>query len=65
MLAMGVMTVIMMLGTYIATFLLAPFLCAGYAAIYADNRMRHEAWDVELNRQARAGREPTAPGAPS
>src|SRR5690625_3952096 len=64
-LAMGVMTVIMMLGTYIATFLLAPFLCAGYAAIYADNRMRHEAWDVELNRQARAGREPTAPGAPS
>lgn len=64
-LAMGVMTVIMMLGTYIATFLLAPFLCSGYAAIYADNRMRHEAWDVELNRQARAGREPAAPGAPS
>lgn len=64
-LAMGVMTVIMMIGTYVATFLLAPFLCAGYAAVYADNRMRHEAWDVELNRQARAGREPVAPGASS
>ena len=64
-LAMGVMTVIMMIGTYVAAFLLAPFLCAGYAAVYADNRMRHEAWDVELNRQARAGREPVAPGASS
>lgn len=61
--AMGVMTVVMMLGTYIATFLLAPFLCAGYAAIYADNRMRHEAWDVELTRQARAGRDLDGSGA--
>ncbi|GAA1489923.1 glycerophosphodiester phosphodiesterase [Brachybacterium sacelli] len=48
-----VLTVITMLGTYLATVLLAPFLSAGFAAVYADNRMRHEAWDVELTRQAR------------
>ena len=61
-LAVAVMTVLAMLGSYIATFLLAPFLCAGYAAIYADHRMRHEAWDVELNRQARQSHDPVAPG---
>lgn len=61
-LAVAVMTVLAMLGSFIATFLLAPFLCAGYAAIYADHRMRHEAWDVELNRQARQNHDPTAPG---
>ena len=48
-----VLTVVMMLGAYIATFLLAPYLSSGTAAIYADNRMRHEAWDIELNRRAR------------
>lgn len=52
-LGIAVLTIIMMLGTYAASFLLAPFLSAGFVAIYADNRMRHEAWDVELTRQAR------------
>lgn len=66
-LAVGValMTVIMMLGSYIASFLLAPFLSAGLVAVYADNRMRHEAWDVELNRRARAAHDTAGgPGAP-
>ncbi|MFC7463867.1 glycerophosphoryl diester phosphodiesterase membrane domain-containing protein [Brachybacterium sp. GCM10030252] len=51
--AMTVLTLITMIGSYIATFLLAPFLSAGFAAVYADNRMRHEAWDVELTRRSR------------
>lgn len=62
-LAMALLTVLVMLGTYIATFLLAPFLCAGYAAVYADHRMRHEAWDVELSRQFRQSQDPAATGA--
>ena len=52
-LGMIVLTVLTMLGSYVATFLLAPFLSAGFVAIYADGRMRHEAWDVELIRRAR------------
>ena len=52
-----VLTVLSMLGAYIATFLLAPFLSAGTATIYADARMRHEAWDIELNRRARENRD--------
>ncbi|MGO1480091.1 MAG: glycerophosphoryl diester phosphodiesterase membrane domain-containing protein [Brachybacterium sp.] len=52
-LGMIVLTVITMLGSYAATFLLAPFLSAGFVAVYADNRMRHEAWDIELTRRAR------------
>lgn len=48
-----VLTVISMLGSYIAVFLLAPFLSAGIVAVYADARMRHEAWDIELTRRAR------------
>lgn len=52
-LAMVLMTILMMVGSYAATFLLAPFLSAGFVSIYADARMRHEAWDVELTRQAR------------
>ena len=52
-LGMIVLTVFSMLGSYAATFLLAPFLSAGFVALYADNRMRHEAWDVELTRRAR------------
>lgn len=52
-LGMIALTVITMVGSYAATFLLAPFLSAGFVAIYADSRMRHEAWDVELLRQAR------------
>lgn len=53
MLGIMVLTVLTMLGAYIGTFLLAPFLAAGTAAVYADTRMRHEAWDIELNRRAR------------
>ncbi|ASK64918.1 glycerophosphodiester phosphodiesterase [Brachybacterium avium] len=52
-LGMIALTVISMVGSYVATFLLAPFLSAGFVAIYADSRMRHEAWDVELLRRAR------------
>lgn len=52
-LGMIVLTVLTMLGSYVATVLLAPFLSAGFVAIYADGRMRHEAWDVELIRRAR------------
>ena len=52
-LGMAVMTVVMMVGAFLGTFLLAPFYSAGIAALYADNRMRHEAWDVELNRRSR------------
>lgn len=52
-LGMAVMTILMMLGSYAATVLLAPFLSAGFVAIYADQRMRHEAWDVELTRRSR------------
>lgn len=47
------LTIISMVGSYAATFLLAPFLSAGFVALYADVRMRHEAWDVELLRRAR------------
>lgn len=61
-LGVAILTVVAMIGSYIATFLLAPFLSAGYAAIYADNRMRHEAWDVELNRRSRAAQDPAMPG---
>src|SRR5699024_6595393 len=52
-LGMLVLTVISMAGSYAATFLLAPFLSAGLVAVYADSRMRHEAWDVELLGRAR------------
>lgn len=53
-LGMILLTIISMAGSYAASFLLAPFLSAGFVAIYADARMRHEAWDVELLGQARA-----------
>ena len=52
-LAMVLMTVITMVGSYLATVLISPFLSAGFATLYADQRMRHEAWDVELTRRAR------------
>lgn len=52
-LGMIVLSIISMAGSYAASVLLAPFLSAGFVAVYADNRMRHEAWDVELLRQAR------------
>lgn len=48
-----VLTILTMLGSYAATFVLAPFLSSGFVAVYADSRMRHEAWDVELTRRAR------------
>lgn len=54
--AVGVLTVISMLGTYVATVLIAPFLGAGTTAVYADARMRHEAWDIELTHRAQAAR---------
>ena len=47
--AMIIMMVISMLGAYLAIILTAPFLSAGITALYADARMRHEAWDVELH----------------
>lgn len=50
---MIVLTVLSLLGSYVASVMLSPFLCAGFAAVYADNRMRHEAWDIELTRRAR------------
>ncbi|MGO2585227.1 MAG: glycerophosphoryl diester phosphodiesterase membrane domain-containing protein, partial [Brachybacterium tyrofermentans] len=50
---MIVLTVLTLLGSYVAYVMLSPFLCAGFAAVYADNRMRHEAWDIELTRRAR------------
>ncbi|WP_193105301.1 glycerophosphodiester phosphodiesterase [Brachybacterium sp. FME24] len=52
-LGMTVLTILSMVGSYLATVMLSPFLSAGFAALYADNRMRHEAWDIELTRQAR------------
>lgn len=52
-LGMMVLTVLTMMGSYAATVLLAPFLSAGIVAIYADSRIRHEAWDVELLRESR------------
>lgn len=50
---MIVLTVLTLLGSFVAYVMLSPFLCAGFAAVYADNRMRHEAWDIELTRRAR------------
>jgi hypothetical protein len=50
---MAVLTILSMLGSFLATFLLAPFLSAGFTTLYADVRMREEAWDVELTRTAR------------
>ena len=49
----AVLTILSMLGSFLATFLLAPFLSAGFTTLYADMRMRDEAWDVELTRRAR------------
>lgn len=51
-----VLTVISMIGAYVATFLLTPFYAAAIAALYADVRMRHEAWDIELVRTVREQR---------
>lgn len=44
------------IGTFLASALLAPFTAAGYATLYADQRMREEAFDVELGRRRRAAR---------
>lgn len=52
-LGMAVLMVLSLLGAYVATFLLAPFSAAGVAALYADHRMRHEAYDIELSRRRR------------
>lgn len=55
-LGMIVMIVISMLGSFAATVLLAPYLASGFAALYADMRMRHESWDLELQRMLREER---------
>ncbi|MGY5765947.1 glycerophosphoryl diester phosphodiesterase membrane domain-containing protein [Brachybacterium sp. DNPG3] len=55
-LGVTVLTVVSMIGAYLATFLLTPFYASAVAALYADIRMRHEAWDVELVRADRAHR---------
>lgn len=55
-LALAVLTIFSMLGGFVATVLLAPFQSAGTAALYADARMCHEAWDIELTERARAAR---------
>ena len=57
MLAMGVMLVLSMLGSFIASTLVQPFVSAGTTVLYADERMRQEAWDVELNRASRERRD--------
>lgn len=51
----AVMGVIAVLGSYVAVVLVMPFAAAGITALYADLRMRTEAWDVELAAEARAG----------
>lgn len=60
-LAAGVLLVSTMLAAYVATVLVQPFLSAGQTTLYADQRMRHEAWDLELDRRAREHRAETAP----
>ncbi len=57
-LGVAVLTIITMVGSFAASVVLAPFLSAGYVAVYADGRMRHEAWDVELTRRARTSWNP-------
>ncbi|PWH05157.1 glycerophosphodiester phosphodiesterase [Brachybacterium endophyticum] len=47
---MIVMLVLSFLGTFAATVVVAPFWAAGLTALYADLRMRHESWDIELRR---------------
>lgn len=54
--AVTLMLVMSMLGAYICAVLTTPFLVSALAALYADARMRHEGWDVELGRAARAAR---------
>lgn len=56
-LAMGVLLVLTMLGAYVASVLSEPFRSAGMAALYADQRMRWESWDVELTRRSRDARD--------
>ncbi|UYG15710.1 glycerophosphodiester phosphodiesterase [Brachybacterium huguangmaarense] len=61
-LAMAVLLVLTMLGAYVASVLSEPFRSAGMAALYADQRMRWESWDVELTRRSRDARDAaTAP----
>ncbi len=56
-LAMGVLLVLTMLGAYVASVLSEPFRSAGMAALYADQRMRWESWDVDLTRRSRDARD--------
>lgn len=57
-LGIAVLTILSMLGSFLATVLIAPFQSAAIAALYADSRMRQEAWDVELTRAARESWDP-------
>lgn len=52
-LGIALLTIFTMIGSFVAQALLAPFGAAAFAALYADVRMRDEAWDVELARRAR------------
>ncbi len=54
MVGMGILLIVTMFGGYVATVLITPYMCAGLTAVYADTRMRHEAWDIELIQRARA-----------
>jgi MFS family permease len=47
-LGMAVLLLLTMLGTYVASVALAPFLAAGSTCLYLDARMRHEAFDITL-----------------
>ncbi|MFC0674486.1 glycerophosphoryl diester phosphodiesterase membrane domain-containing protein [Brachybacterium hainanense] len=60
-LAMSLMLIVAMFGTFLATVLVAPFLAAGITALYADARMRGEGWDVELQAAARGERAAASP----
>ncbi|MGP9693859.1 glycerophosphoryl diester phosphodiesterase membrane domain-containing protein [Brachybacterium sp. AOP25-B2-12] len=55
-LAMAILLISSMIAGYLATVLIQPFSAAGVTTLYADERMRHEAWDIELDRAAREHR---------
>ncbi|GAB2547297.1 glycerophosphoryl diester phosphodiesterase membrane domain-containing protein [Brachybacterium huguangmaarense] len=58
-----VMLVVTMIGACVSTVLSQPFTAAGTTALYADQRMRVEAWDLDLEREAREARESGAAAA--
>jgi hypothetical protein len=62
--AMAVLLLMTMLGTYVASVALTPFLAAGTTCLYLDARMRHEAFDITLRARAANASAPTAPTPP-